>query len=356
MNTINHFNNLKSFVFFSILCIASFVMIWMIKPFFYPLFLGIVLTILFRPFYKWLTKKLPNYRKTSAIITLITIFFVILVPIASIVPIVTEQTIQISTNLSKQVSQYVGNEKQFIHKLKQLPFLENVKIDEQQIKDKFLELTNIVSTMVFNSLKELVKNTFSLTISVFIMFYSVYYFLVDGNKIINKLMRISPLDDAYESKFIINFVSTTKAVLKSTLLVGCIQGLVLGSSLFWLSGVTAPLFWGVLMTIFAVIPILGTGLIWAPVALFQILTGNLLSGIVLIIGGAIIANVDNVIKPILIQKDINIHPLIILLSTFGGLSLFGLLGFIIGPIIASLVVELWNIYEFKYKTQLNNNR
>lgn len=355
MNTPNHFVNLKSIFFFGILSFATIVMIWMVKPFFYPLFIGVVLTILFRPFYTWLTKKLANRHKLSATITLVTIFFVILVPIASLLPIITEQTIQISTNLSKQVGQYVGNEQQFITKLKQIPLFEDITIDENQVRSKFLELTNIVSNIVFNSLKELVKNTFSLTISIFIMFYSIYYFLVDGNRIINKLMRISPLDDTYESKFIYNFVSTTKAVLKSTLLVGCIQGLVLGSSLFWLSGVTAPLFWGVLMTVFAVIPILGTGLIWAPVAIFQILTGNLLSGIVLIIGGTIIANVDNVIKPILIQRDINIHPLIILLSTFGGLSLFGIFGFIIGPIIASLVVELWNIYEFKYKKQLKNN-
>lgn len=350
-----NFNSFKNFVFFSILTITTVATIWMLRPFAYPLFLAVVLTILFRPFYLWLNKKINNRKKTSAGITLVAIFLVILVPISALVPIVTQQTIDISNSVGNQVKQYVDDSGTLASQIKHLPVVEQFNIDEQQIRTKFLEITNVVSDIVFENVKNLIKNTFNLTISLFIMFYTVFFFLVDGDKIINKLIRLSPLDDDYERKFINNFIATTKAVLKSSLLVGCIQGLVLGSSLFWLTGIPSPIFWGILMTIFAIIPVLGTGFIWLPVAVFQLLSGNLVAGVVLLIGGAIIANIDNLLKPILIEKDIKIHPLIILLSTFGGLTMFGILGFIIGPIIASLVMELWNIYEFKYKRQLNNN-
>ena len=356
MNNQSQFENLKSFVFFGILIIASIVMTWMIWPFIYSIFLAIVLTILFRPFYKWLLVKQPGYKKTAAFITLVTIFIVILIPISVILPIVTQQTIDITTTVSQQVNQYVGNGQEFIYQIKHLALLEHFQIDEQQIRSKFLELTNVVSNLVFTNVKLLIQNTFSLTIGLFLMFYSTYFFLVDGDKIMDKLMRLIPIDDTYEKKFINNFVITIKSVLKSTLLIGCFQGLILGSSLFWLCGIPAPLFWGILMTIFAVIPFLGTGIIWIPIALFQILNGNLVAGIVIIIGGLIISNIDNLLKPILIRRDVNIHPLIITLSTFGGIALFGLLGFIIGPIIASIVVELWRIYEFKYTRQLDNNQ
>lgn len=350
-----NFNSFKNFVFFTILTVTTLATLWMLKPFAYPLFLAVVLTILFRPLYLWLNKKFNSRKRLAATVTLIAIFLIILLPISALVPIVTQQTIDISTSVGNQVKQYVGDSESLTSQIKHLPIINEFNIDEQEIRTKFLEVTNIVSDLIFSNVKNLIKNTFGLTISLFIMFYTVFFFLVDGDKIINKFIRLSPLDDDYERKFISNFISTTKAVLKSSLLVGCIQGLVLGSSLFWFTGIPSPIFWGILMTVFAIIPVLGTGFIWAPVAVFQLLSGNFVAGIALLIGGAIIANVDNLLKPILIEKDIKIHPLIILLSTFGGLTMFGILGFIIGPIIASLVMELWNIYEFKYKKQLNNN-
>jgi predicted PurR-regulated permease PerM len=349
------FNSLKNFFFFVVLAVVTLAFGRIVWPFIYPLFLAAIVTILFRPLYLWLVKRFRCHEKLAATTTLITVFLIILLPLSALISVVTQQTIDISTNVSKQVSNYVGDGQEIITQIKHLPIFESLQINEEQIREKFLELTGVINEIIFSNVKKIIENSFSLGISIFIMFYALYYFLLDGEKIIRKLIRLSPLDDEYEKKFIVNFVATTKVVLKSTLFVGCIQGLLLGSVLFWLCGIPAPLFWGVLMTIFAIIPVLGTGIIWLPVAAYQLLTGNIVVGISILIGGLILSNVDNLIKPILIQKEIKIHPLIILLSTFGGLTIFGLLGFIIGPIIASLVLELWNIYEYKYKRQLNNN-
>jgi len=167
-------------------------------------------------------------------------------------------------------------------------------------------------------------------------------------------MHLSPLGDTYEEMLYEKFTSATRATLKSTLIVGGIQG-TLGGILFWIAGIEGAFVWGTIMVVLAIIPALGPPLILIPAGIIVLILGNLSSGILLLVGALVISFVDNLLRPPLIGKDIQMHPLVVLFATLGGILLFGISGFVIGPIIAALYTSIMSIYEHYYKTELGNN-
>ena len=184
------------------------------------------------------------------------------------------------------------------------------------------------------------------------MFFSLFYLLIDGFKLLKKIMQLSPLRDEYENKLIERFNSISRATIKGSLLVSLLQGFI-GGILFWATGVSSPVLLGIIMTVSSVIPSVGAGLVWLPVGVIMIASGNITQGvIILIVGGLIISMVDNVIRQKLIGRDTEMHPLIVFFSTLGGITLFGISGFIVGPIILSLFLALWEIYAMEFKRQL----
>jgi len=148
--------------------------------------------------------------------------------------------------------------------------------------------------------------------------------------------------------------STTRATLKSTLIIGGIQGS-LGGILFFIAGIEGALIWGTIMVFLAIIPAVGPPLVLIPAGIISLLLGNVGAAILLLVGAFVISMIDNLIRPPLIGRDIQMHPLVVLFATLGGITLFGISGFVIGPIIAALYTSIMSIYEHYYKTELSNN-
>jgi len=188
------------------------------------------------------------------------------------------------------------------------------------------------------------------------MLFIMFYFYIDGKRIVERLIKWSPLKDEYERILIEKFVSVSKGTLKGILVIGIIQG-ILGGLLFWAVGMTSPVFLGVLMVFASIIPALGTAAIWAPVAIVLLAEGRWGAAIATgVVGALVIGSVDNLVRPMLVGKDIKMHDLLVLLSTLGGLAVFGLPGFILGPVIAALFIAIWNIYEEVFADELAANR
>ena len=189
----------------------------------------------------------------------------------------------------------------------------------------------------------------------YLKIYSLYFFFKDGPKILSRIMHLSPLGDQYEKMLYERFTSTARATLKGTFIVGSIQGII-GGILFWLTGVEGALIWGVIMIALSLIPGIGSFLIWMPTGIIMLALGNLWQGLtILLVGAFIISTIDNLIRPPLVGKDIQMHPLIVLFSTLGGIFLFGISGFVIGPVLAALFIAVMSIYEEHYKRELNDN-
>jgi predicted PurR-regulated permease PerM len=229
---------------------------------------------------------------------------------------------------------------------------------------KSLGINNLInSDTIGKSISDLSQNIFSIlqktyqSVATFIfmsvvMFFTLYYFLIGGKELAEKLIYMSPLRDSHEKILIDRFISISKATLKGALVIGILQGLV-GGTLFAVVGISEAAFWGVIMMFFSLIPVVGTGLVWLPAGIIMLLLGNIWQGIVILaVGIGIMSSIDNFLKPKLVGRNTQMHPLLVFFAMLGGINIFGVLGFIAGPVIMALFITLWEIYSVEFKNQL----
>jgi predicted PurR-regulated permease PerM len=210
----------------------------------------------------------------------------------------------------------------------------------QRLSSSALAVTQFVASRALGIGQDVLR----VTALFFLMLYILFFFLRDGNQLVATLIRVLPLGDVRERQLLAKFAEVSLATIKGTLVVGIVQGAI-GGALFWILGIPAPVFWGTVMAVFSVLPAVGPGLVWGPAAVILLGLGEIVKGIVLIAAGAIIIGlVDNVLRPILVGRDTQMPDYLVLLSTLGGLAVFGISGFVIGPVIAALFLVVWEMF------------
>ena len=348
------FDKLRTFFYFGLLFILAIGLLYLFLPFVYPVFWAAVVAVLFYPFYSWVHKhiKIPGL---SALISVISVIVVLFLPLILISVLIIYQSADLYSSVSQNPF-FADIGDGFVHKLDNTflaPYIETVKTEWTAYATN---AAKEISTFLVSSVSTITSNSFRFLFMTFIMLYTLYFFLKDGEKILTKMMHLSPLGDTYERLLYNRFTSTTRATLKSTIIVGGIQGL-LGGLMFWIAGVQGAFIWGVIMVMLSIIPAVGSFLVWFPAGIIMLTLGFTWQGIfILLFCGIVISNIYNLLRPPLIVKDIQMHPLIVLFSTLGGLIIFGISGFIIGPIIAALFLSTLSIYDHYYKKELNNNK
>jgi predicted PurR-regulated permease PerM len=229
------------------------------------------------------------------------------------------------------------------------PYFAMLHIDENILTEKFSEIARGVSNYIFVNMKDLTQNTILFVVQFAVMLYTLFFFIRDGDKFLESAMKSLSFGQDRERILYERFAATAKSTLKVTLIIGGIQGF-LGGLLFWIVGIEGALVWGVVMVLTAIVPVVGCSIIWAPAGVIMLLSGHLWEGVLILAAGVlVISMVDNFLRPILLGMDVQMHPLMIFLSTLGGISLFGLSGFVIGPIIASLLLAIWALYDQFYR-------
>ena len=189
------------------------------------------------------------------------------------------------------------------------------------------------------------QGTARIIISFFLMLYLLFFFLRDGSEIAQRLKDAIPLRTEQKRALFNKFTIVIRAMFKGTILVAVLQGM-LGGVIFWLLGIPAALLWGVVMAFLSLLPAVGSALIWLPVALYLLATGAVWQGLVLIAYGVLVIGlVDNFLRPFLIGMDTKLPDYIVLISTLGGIAIFGLNGFVIGPVIAAMFIATWDIFS-----------
>jgi predicted PurR-regulated permease PerM len=180
--------------------------------------------------------------------------------------------------------------------------------------------------------------------------------LRDGRKLQDLIIHYLPLGDAYEKRLLERFSETTRAVMKGTIAIAVLQGLI-GGVVFWAVGISSPALWGVAMAILAIIPAVVPALIWVPASILLITTGAISEGVIIIVTGVLLVSlVDEFIRPILVGRGSKMPDALVLLATVGGLATFGITGFIVGPIIAAFFLSLWVMFEERYHDELISNK
>ena len=200
-----------------------------------------------------------------------------------------------------------------------------------------------------DKLSTVTLGTVSFVINTFIFLYCMFFFLIDGEKVIEKILYYLPLEDQDERRMLEKFTSVTRATIKGTLVIGVLQGSLAGLA-FYVVGIGSAVFWGAIMAVLSIIPSVGSAIVWAPAAIILAATGHVAKGIGLAaFCGIVVGSLDNVLRPILVGKDTQMHELLIFLGTLGGIIMFGVVGMIIGPILAALFVTVWEIYGIAFK-------
>lgn len=345
-----NFSKMRSAFFFGLIGLLTVAMLYLFTPFFYPFFWAAVIAIMFYPHYEWLNNylKMPTLNAGIMVgVVILTIF----VPLTLVVALLANEAGKVYERVNVEA---LGPQVEEITQwLVHSPIGSILPSSPAEWSAKTAEWGGKASSSLLSYLKSFTQNSFAFIFNAFLMFYALFFFFKDGKAMLRRLMHLSPLGEKYEIMLYENFTSTARATLKSTLIVGAVQGS-LGAILFLLTGVTGAFVWGVMMMVFCLIPAVGSFIVWLPIGLIMLALGNIWQGLtILIVGAVVISTIDNLIRPSLVGKDIQMHPLLVLFSTLGGIILFGISGFVIGPVIASLYLATLSIYDHYYKSELD---
>jgi predicted PurR-regulated permease PerM len=188
------------------------------------------------------------------------------------------------------------------------------------------------------------QNTFEFVVSLSISLYLAFFLIRDGDSTVRAIGRKIPLAPVHRQRLWHKFATVVRATVKGNLLVALIQG-ALGGLAFWALGVSGALLWAVLMAALSLLPAVGAALVWGPVALYFLVTGAMWQGLALVAFGVLVIGlVDNLLRPILVGQDTRMPDYVVMISTLGGMAVFGINGFILGPLIAAMFLSAWQIF------------
>ncbi|MFZ2188706.1 MAG: AI-2E family transporter [Candidatus Moraniibacteriota bacterium] len=345
------FRNYNVYFFFLALAGISVLTYFIVEPFLVSFLIAAILAHLFNPVYNYLLRGVRK-KGASSFLTCLIIALIIVVPILVVLSLVVDEIQGILNNFSMNPDSIRKAVSVLGENLKTIPILENFDLESKINQESITLGVKSLSQYTLTILQGTYNGVAHFVFVTFIMFFSLFYLFIDGASLVKKIMRLSPLQDKYEKVLIDKFNSITRATIKGTTIIAIIQGL-LGGILFALTGVPSPVLLGILMTVSSVIPSFGSGLVWLPVGILMLVSGYFTQGIIiLLVGGFVISMIDNFIRPKLVGRDTQMHPLMILFSTIGGIAFFGISGFIVGPIIMSLFMAFWDIYALEFKAQL----
>lgn len=341
-------------VFFLLLLgfISAFFVV-MIRQFLMTILLAAIFSGLAHPLYSKLRDLFRGRRVLASAVTLMLIIILILGPLLGFVGVLVGQTVQVSQAVGPWIQKQLLNTDSLTETIRNMPYAEHIMPYREQILTKLGALVGTVGNFLVNSLSATTKGTVQFFFYLFVLLYTMFFFLMDGKKFLKKILHYVPLSPGDEGRMVDRFVSVSKATIKGTLVIGILQGSLAGAALA-IVGVKGSVFWGTIMAVLSIIPGIGTALVWVPVAVVKMATGHMAAGIFLFIFcGLLVGSIDNVLRPRLVGRDVKMHDLLILFSTMGGLFLFGITGFIIGPVLAALFVTVWEIYGVMFADVLD---
>jgi predicted PurR-regulated permease PerM len=312
------------------------------RSFLVTMMLAAIFTVMVYPGYRLVLSWCHGRSRVAAAIYMIAIALIVIIPSIVFLGVLIAQGVQISTGATTFIQQHV-KQGDLTEQLQKVPYLDRVLPHRDQILAKTTELTSAVASFVVARLKDFTKSTLNVVVHTVLMFYAMYFFLMDGPHLLKTITEYLPLSKSEREQLIQRFTAVSIVTIKSTVVIGFVQG-AMGGAGFAVAGIPGAAFWGAIMVVLAMIPGIGTALVWVPAAGYLLLLGRYTACIIFTLYFVLaVGLIDNFLRPRLVGKGTQMHELLVLLSTLGGLMAFGLVGFIIGPVIASLFITLWVI-------------
>ncbi|WP_313224798.1 AI-2E family transporter [Stutzerimonas nitrititolerans] len=340
-------SRLEQKVFLALLLVVSVAFGWILLPFYGAVFWAVILAIIFAPVQRRLLARLNARRNLAALATLFICLLVAVLPVILIAGVLVQE----GTTLYKQIESgeididsFVSHAKELLPATWQAQMQRFGLGDMDQIRERLassaLQGSQFLATKAFS----FGQGTFQFMLSFFLMLYLLFFLLRDGRELVARIRKAVPLSDNQKRRLFSKFTRVVRATVKGNIVVAATQG-ALGGIIFAILGIPSAVLCGVLMAFLSLLPAVGAGVIWTPVAIYFLMNGLIVQGVILILYGVLVIGlVDNILRPILVGKDTKMPDYVVLISTLGGLSLFGLNGFVIGPLIAALFISAWGLF------------
>jgi predicted PurR-regulated permease PerM len=343
-------SNVQRAFFVALLLTITLAFLWLIRGLLQPIFWAIALGIVVYPLHAWLVPRVKNREGLAAGLSMLAVVVVVILPLVGVAAAVTREGAALYQSLD---TGDLGLESLYSQVSETMPqitsLLQRVGIDPSRLDAQLSEAAVAAGRLVASRALSIGQDTVRVTVFFLLMLYLLFFFLRDGQRLLEGLVRALPLGDARERLLLGRFAEVSRATIKGTLVVGIVQGTI-GGIAFAFLGIGAPVLWGVVMALLSILPAVGAALVWLPAAILLMVGGNVVGGVALIlIGVLVIGSVDNVLRPVLVGRDTRMPDYLILLSTLGGLAAFGLAGIIIGPIIAAFFVSVWQMAQEEFK-------
>jgi predicted PurR-regulated permease PerM len=322
----------------------SAVFLSMLRSFLMAILLAGIFAALASPLYRRIEHWVNGRRSLASVLTLLLIIIVVLLPLAILAGVVTGQAIKVSQSVMPWVKTQINQPGAASEFLARIPYYDKIAPHSGLILRKAGEMVGSISQFLINNLSSATMGAVNFLFMFFTWLYTMYFFLIDGDKLLEKILYYLPLQDHDEQLMLEKFTSVARATLKGTAVIGILQGGLAGLA-FWAVGIPSAAFWGAIMVVLSIIPSVGTAVIWLPAAVILGIGGEVGKAVVLSLFCAVaVGSVDNLLRPVLVGKDTQMHELMIFFGTLGGIFMFGIIGVIIGPIIAALFITIWEIY------------
>jgi predicted PurR-regulated permease PerM len=333
----------KTFVL--LIVAVSLAFAWILWPFYGSVFWGTVLAILFARPYRRLLTSMGQKRTLAALATVLIVLTIVILPLTLISVLLLQEGFSVyervqsgELNIGQYFQQVFDALPAWVTDLLDRFGLTNLGLMQERLSTGLVKSSQFLAAQALS----IGQNTFHLIVNLFIVLYLLFFLLRDGDDLTKRIRNAMPLHPEQQRDLLNRFTTVIRATVKGNVVVAMVQG-ALGGLIFWFLGVHAPVLWGVLMAFLSLLPV-GSALIWLPVAIYFLVTGAIWQGVVLIAFSVLVIGlVDNILRPILVGKDTKMPDYVVLISTLGGLAVFGLNGFVIGPVVAAMFIAVWDI-------------
>jgi predicted PurR-regulated permease PerM len=329
-----------------LLAISALALGWILLPFYGAILWALIIAMLFLPVYRWLLPRLRQSRNVAAGLVMLLVLVVGVLPFA----LVTASLGREASVVYQHIESGDWNPALYLRGLfDALPAWAGALLERAGVAD-FDHLRGQVTAALAQGSQFIAGQAFGIGIDTFgfvaslgVALYLAFFLVRDGDELARIATLALPVPPQFKEELLRKFMVVVRATVKGSLLIAGIQGL-LGGLAFWFLGVKGALLWAVVMAFLSLLPLIGAGLVWLPVAAYFIVTGGLWQGLALVAYGVfVIGLADNLLRPMLVGKDAGMPDYVVMITTLGGMAVFGINGFIIGPTIAAMFIAVWHL-------------
>ena len=329
-----HFKKPEVLIILFILLILSFLIL---RPILLSIIVGIILALVFAPVYDWIYRK-TNLKNLSSTIVCVFVILMIILPIWFLTPIFIKQSFEVYV-FSQQID--------FITPLKSIsPSLFASEEFSEQVGSIISSFVSNTTNSIVNYFAKLLLNFPTLFFQLVVVFFTLFFILRDKEQFFDYMKSLSPFSKDVEYKLFKSSKDITLSVIYGQVFIGIIQGIIVGIG-FFIFNVNNALFLTLLASMAGIFPVIGTTIVWLPVAIYLFIGDNIIASIGVAVFGIFASSIDNILRPLIVAKRTRMHPLVLLIGMIGGLFFFGILGFILGPLILAYILIILETYRIE---------